>query len=529
MASRHSVLYAFVDLKDPFLLTGIEGESAPGPVLSIMGRQEFGRVFLFYTPQTAGNARMTKDEAESRHPGCRVELRWLPVSDPKDYSRLMGALAQQIRMIEDEWEGGENYICVSSGTAEMRAAWFLLNASGMLPGRLLQVGSPAQPLFGEANVKEVDLEGGEWDVLRDLVMPQEFFESRIEKKVLFRLPARPEAPAAELAAAAPTSELEAALNELGLFVGSAKLRLEVERAAVAAGVDAPVLITGETGTGKELFARLVHRLSARAGRPLVAVNCATLHDLAESKLFGHVKGAFTGAVADAVGCFDQADGGTLFLDEIGELPLEAQAKLLRALQQREVQPLGSKKPHKVDARIIAATNRDLQAEVKAGRFREDLYYRIEVVQLRLPPLRERREEIPHLALAILRQLNAQRDRETQISKKALRRLEEHAWPGNVRELENVMRRSVLYAPEDVLHPEDLLITEPCESGADPLAALPDPVEGFSLEDFLAKARRQLMLRALAKCGGNQSRAAALLGVSKQAVSKFVQGCQDNPF
>jgi transcriptional regulator with GAF, ATPase, and Fis domain len=229
---------------------------------------------------------------------------------------------------------------------------------------------------------------------------------------------------------------------------------------------------------------------------------------------------------DQKGKFEQADRGTLFLDEIGELPLDAQAKILRVVQDGRVEPVGSQKPRKVDVRIVAATNRDLRQEIAAGRFREDLFYRLEVVQIRLPALRERPGEIASLAAALLKRINMRRSRPRQLSKDALRRLEQYAWPGNVRELSNVLERSVLYARSDVLEPGELLIASG-PRGADPLATLPEPAPGFSLESFLLQARKQLIIRALEKCRGNQSGAAELLGLTKQAVSKFLKGQLDN--
>ena len=315
--------------------------------------------------------------------------------------------------------------------------------------------------------------------------------------------------------------LDDALQELGIHVGSASLRYAAERAGIAAGSDLPVLLLGETGSGKERFAHLIHRMSARASNDLVAVNCAAIpNTLAEDYLFGHARGAFSGATADRKGMFESADCSTLFLDEIAELPLEIQAKLLRVIQDSVVQRIGTTVPRKVNARIIAATNRDLRNEVSAGRFREDLYFRLEVVQIQLPALRERRGEIAELALALLRQINLRRLRPRQLTKGALLRLEQYDWPGNVRQLSNVLERSVLYARSDVIQPEDLIINENQHDTA-LSAMLPEPSAGFRIEDYLTQARELLFIKALEACKGNQTEAAERLGVSKQAVSKFL--------
>jgi transcriptional regulator with GAF, ATPase, and Fis domain len=212
------------------------------------------------------------------------------------------------------------------------------------------------------------------------------------------------------------------------------------------------LITGETGTGKELVARAIHDLSPRRKRPLVKVNCAAISSgLVESELFGHVKGAFTGATEHRVGRFEHADGGTLLLDEITELPLESQAKLLRVLQEQEFEPVGSNRTVKIDVRVLAATNRNLSEAVREGRFRMDLYYRLLVIPVDVPPLRERPEDIPALAAHFVTRLARQFGRRTnRISESAMRQLMAYDWPGNVRELENLLARAIVLSPGEVL-------------------------------------------------------------------------------
>jgi DNA-binding NtrC family response regulator len=738
-------LFAFVDPKDPFSASEIAGEQLPGPILSIMSAKPFGHLFLFHTPHTRENAAATEKEVFNRYPECQIVVHELPVSDPKDYSSVMGSLARTVRLMRPgSSEIAVRYVCVSSGTAEMRAAWFLLAALGVLPARMLQVGSPARPLFGEANVREVRMDSSDWRTIRDLAMPEEYFHRfgdwvgqpeakavaggtrgllwwlRRERKkpdaspvpeepkageetfgfdrafverirmlygdpltevllpllsrkfmyrklspdnvqaltdktfrklaYILRYETRPShyprktrrpkhfaafvnsicdgvlleyaknlppgeyaAPdfwgptaeqldairrqmqgldqAAELAQSEPGEEtqqivldgdrkletpesqdgaaelalsdpgreikellrssrrlegreleemlahgralfgearrlipgLDDALLELEIFIGSAALRHAAEQAGIAAGSHLPVLLLGETGTGKERFAQLIHRLSPRCDRGLVSVNCAAIPAaLAETYLFGHIKGIFTGAISDRKGIFEAADLGTLFLDEVAELTLEVQAKLLRVIQDGEVQRLGNATSQKVDVRIIAASNRDLRKEVSAGRFREDLYFRLAVVQIKLPALRERRSEIPELALTLLRKINLRRTRPHKLTTAALARLEGQCWPGNVRELLNVLERSVLYSHSDVIDAEDLIISSD-PPAKDLFATLPEPSNGFKVDEYLTDLRDQLFARALAKCKFNQTEAAKLLGVSKQAVSKWVQG------
>jgi transcriptional regulator with GAF, ATPase, and Fis domain len=702
-------LFAFVDPKDPFTPSEIAGEQLLGPILSIMSAKQFRHLFLFHTPHTRENAVATKIEVSSRYPNCEIVVHELPISDPKDYSSVMGRLARTVRRLMKlgSSEIADCYVCVSSGTAEMRAAWFLLAALGVLPAKMLQVGSPARPLFGEVNVKEVRMDSSDWQTILDLAMPDEYFRGEVRESVtkpgsppialgrggvpwwiqrrakfeeklkggeetlgldkafaermrmlygdalsefllphlgeklrrnkvftsvfspdelqdfaqeVFRKfaaalrqqgwadhperfetlansicndvllsfyrsyadtqsmeepdeqaplvareikltrkrvealrrakePLREEAARkgpAEAAKKAPTETgeyqimsggriarqtppipgLDDALREVGIFIGSATLRHAAEQAGIAAGSHLPVLLLGETGTGKERFAHLIHRLSPRFHREMVAVNCAAIPaSLAESYLLGHVKGAFTDATSDGKGIFEAADQGTLFLDEIAELTLEVQAKLLRVIHDGVVQRLGSTAPRKVDVRIIAASNRDLRKEVSAGRFREDLYFRLEVVQINLPALRERRSEIPELALMLLRQINQRREKPHQLTTGALARLEREAWPGNVRDLLNVLERSVLYSRADVIDAEDLKFN--CDPpGKDPFAALPELCNEFKVEEYLRQARNELFRRALEACKGNQTAAAEMLGVSKQAVNRFVRGQDD---
>lgn len=540
MPPGRKTLFAFVDPKDPFVAGEVAEEDLPGPILSLAEARRFDALVLFHTPQTRKNAEATCAEIASRFPECKVSVTELPVSDPKDYSALMGTLARHVRQCVRSQTDSENYVCISSGTAEMRAAWFVLAASGALAARLLQLGTPREPLFGAANVRELDLSSADWLELRDLILPRTYWwrtpapEVEYERSehvlMLEERLARPSFLKVEQRAlpSPPRPELDQALQELGIFIGSAVMREAAERAAIAAGTDCPVLLTGETGTGKEMFATLIHRLSARNGRPMAPVNCAAIpKDLAESYLFGHERGAFTGAVASRRGIFEEADGGTLFLDEIGELPVEMQAKLLRVLQDGVTQRVGSNQPRKVNVRILAATNKNLPAEIQAGRFREDLYYRLEVVHIELPPLRKRPAEIPTLAAAVLHRINQRRRVPRQLSKEAMRRLEQHDWPGNVRELINVLERSVLFSRSEVLGPDDLIIRPPA-GAPDPLALLPEPAPGFSLEAFLAQVRKQLLLRALEKTNGNQSQAAELLGISRQAVNAFLRGAGVKP-
>ena len=282
----------------------------------------------------------------------------------------------------------------------------------------------------------------------------------------------------------------------------------------------PVLVLGETGTGKEVVARWIHETGQRRTGPFVAINCAALpSELVESELFGHEPGAFTGADAQRAGRFEEASGGTLFLDEIGELALGVQAKLLRVLAEGRVTRLGGRAVD-VDTRIVAATNRDLSAEVAAGRFRQDLFYRLEVISVRLPPLRDRIEEIPALSEFLLRRF-AQSEglAERRLGADAVERLAAHQWPGNIRELENVLKRSCLLSEGPIVRAGDLVFSQPAETPSartaetpplDSLASAP----GQKIRDMPKELAREAMVRALAETRGNVSAAARRLGIGR---------------
>jgi len=308
----------------------------------------------------------------------------------------------------------------------------------------------------------------------------------------------------------------------GLVARSEAMKQVLAQAQRVAAVDATVLLAGESGVGKERVARLIHESSPRQGGPFIAINCAAMPEtLLESELFGHARGAFTGAVTERIGLFEAAKGGTLLLDEVGELPPAVQAKLLRVLQEREVRRVGENKTRPIDVRVVAATHRDLPAEVKAGRFREDLLFRLRVVELRIPPLRERVEDIVPLAKVALADA-ARRSKlaAKELSQDAARRLVTYAWPGNVRELLNAMERATVLAAGRRVEVDDL----PPELASRAVAS-PRPLGGQTL----AELEREAILATLAAERGNRARTAERLGIGQATLFRKLKAYQQGGF
>ena len=312
---------------------------------------------------------------------------------------------------------------------------------------------------------------------------------------------------------AENKALRASVDRRLTMVGESYVMAQLrEQVAMAAPTNGRVLIFGENGTGKELVARSIHQLSRRRGGPFVEVNCAAIpEELIESELFGHVKGAFTGAVADRRGKFEASDGGTLFLDEIADMSLKTQAKVLRALQEQVVEPLGGTGTMKVDVRILAATNKDLPAEIRAGRFREDLYFRLNVIPIFVPPLRDREADIPLLASHFMEELAREYGRRPKrLDAGAAAGLRGYQWPGNVRELRNVVERLMIMVPGETITMGDLAFLDPTTV----LVADPPGASTVSLHDARERFEREYILRALAAQQGNMSRTAEALGVER---------------
>ncbi|HSZ83742.1 MAG TPA: sigma-54 dependent transcriptional regulator [Polyangia bacterium] len=332
----------------------------------------------------------------------------------------------------------------------------------------------------------------------------------------FHISALEEALARALTADAPRVGRGRPTPSVAVIGDHPAMRFVLDRVAQIADTDASVLLRGETGTGKEVVARLVHGASQRRAGPFIAVNVSAIPEpLAESELFGHVRGAFTGADKSRTGRFAAADGGTLFLDEIGEMPRGLQVKLLRALQEREVTPVGGSEAVAVDVRVVAATHRDLEGMIEEGTFREDLFYRLDVVPIEIPPLRERRQDIPALADHFRVDVNAREGRTVPgFALDVIQRLGAYDWPGNVRELENLVERLVVVAGHRMVVMDDLpshlrMSVIDLEN-----ATLDLPESGVDLRIFLTQLEERLIGQALERTGGNKNRAAELLGMNR---------------
>lgn len=489
-----NVLLSFVGYRDPFV-TDDEGEVVrPGPILDLLRRRDFDQLVLFGTEGTTEQLRSLKSHLETST--LDLEDFLLDIEDPTDYTAILLGLRNHLQEIQEKREGANLYVSVASGTPQMHASWLMLVAGGEIPARILHTRPPEHVTPEKSAVAELDVQQPEFSEIR--------------------------APVQARYVSATFPDVEEAVREVGIIGDHPSIREAVEVvAAVAPQTSVPILILGETGTGKELFARLAHRLSECPSDRFVPVNCASIPgELAESTLFGHEKGAFTGAVERRLGLFDRADGGTLFLDEIGELPLQMQSKLLRVLEDGVITPVGAEESHSVNTRVVAATNRDIEEEVESGEFREDLYYRLNMAEVSLPPLRKRRPDIPRLALHFLDLSNEEFGEDVRLSSQALIYLQNAEFPGNVRDLKNIVGRAVLLTDKEVIEPEDF---DSISLGGETNRAItPELHENFDLKAYLDDIRKKLYSKALEQTSGNKSKAARLLGVTPPAVDRYLE-------
>ncbi len=499
-APPERVLLSFVGNRDPRRADGPEGLE-PGPVLSLLGARRFDRVFLFCTgPDYLVRARDVEEIAgvEIERPPVFSFVQ-IDLASPIDYEEIFARLRDAAgRVIESlAHRSPELWVLLDPGTPQMQTAWFLLARSGLLKARLLQ-GIPPRFAAGVYKVKEVNLASS--------VLP----EVRI---------AEPDG--ATSPAASPRWIARAAAE--GVVGESPAFRAALERAERAARYSISVLIQGETGTGKGLIARMIHEASDRAKAPFFPLNCAAFTPtLVESELFGHGRGAFTGADSARLGLLRAAEGGTVLLDEVGDLPPGIQPKLLRVLEEKTLIPVGEDRERKVDVRILAATNHDLEKMVEEGSFRRDLYERLAQFTITVPPLRERPEDIALLMRRFLADWNRQCGESKRLSDEAASLLVAYPWPGNVRELQNAVISACAGSQADEV-PVDLLpvrlLAHFRRGRAVGLRDFALPPQGVELRAVLHAIEREYYEQALARAGGNGEAAARLLGLKGPAFRK----------
>jgi len=504
-------LVAFVGMRDPYP----EHDDEPGPLLSLLVSAErsgdpFHEAWLLCSGGTFLE-RARDLEREARDEGIRTRFLPMdfPVRDVIDYREIWGILERSLKTITEkagtlprDWA-----FLLDSGTPQMKTSLFLAARSGLFPARLIQ-GIPPRFAGGAYKSREVQLDG-----LPDVSPPG------MER-------AAPRRRSGERIGTV-TFTLETRIQDQDR---EAPAFAEARRKAMAAArYDDPVLLLGETGTGKTMLARQIHAASPRSGGPFVEVNCSAIAgSMAESELFGHAKGSFTGADKARSGKFRAAEHGTLFLDEVGDLSLEVQAKLLKALEQGAVTPVGADSPVDVDVRLVAATNRDLPAMIKSGAFRRDLYERLKVVVVTVPPLRERREDIRALALRFIDDWNGKYDEERYLTEEVLTLLESYSWPGNVRELNNSLKSAASATMGAAIGPESLPMEIVQASGPAAGSAGGDgscldlPEEGIDLKARLLQLEWEYVSLALRRSGGNREAAAKLLGLTGHAFRKSLR-------
>lgn len=475
-----------------------QGTVEQGPILGALKSMPFDSVHLLSdqpTPKSRSYVKWLQSEAS-----VSVTLHPTKLTSPTNYEEIYRAAVQVTQVVRNGYPESDVTFHLSPGTPAMAAIWLLL-AKTRYPAKLIESSR-------EHGVKEVSIP---FELSAEFVPVADKQADEALSRLMMGVP--PESPAFT-----------------AIVHRCAAMKRTVAMAHRLAVRDVPVLIQGESGTGKELFARAIHQASPRNAKPFVAVNCGAIpQELVDAELFGHEKGAFTGATTARAGYFESADGGTLFLDEIGELPLASQVRLLRVLQEREVTRVGATRAKPIDIRVIAATNRVLPDEIREDRFREDLFHRLAVGVLLLPPLRQREGDLNILIDSMLASINTEAAsqpgyKHKQLDVSARNLLIQHSWPGNVRELHNTLLRASIWAVGDKITTQDV-----AESLAVTVAPKADTILGrpldhaISLPDIIGDVARHYLERAMAQTHGNKSEAARILGIgSYQTLSNWLQ-------
>jgi len=488
------ILFSLIGNRDPY--SDAEG-SEPGPVLSLLQQRTFDRVYLFYTGSAyLERARTVEEAGIALSKGTKFLLANVEFDSPADYEEVFGKLKSAALQIADTIRSVPHTLSVllDPGTPQMQTAWFLLVRSGVLPARLLQ-GVPARFAGGAYRVKEVKLDSG---VLPEVRMTGT--EVPDTQRRWFTA-----------ATSADVIGVDPAFTDV------------LSQAARVAQYDISVLIRGETGTGKGLIARIIHESSERQNQPFVPLNCAAISPaLVESELFGHAKGAFTGASAERLGLFRSANGGTIFLDEVGDLPPDIQPKLLRVLEDRTIVPVGEDREITVDVRVLAATNRNLEELIDSGTFRRDLYERLNQFTLALPPLRDRPDDVPLLVRHYVEEWNHRYHEAKSIDEEATSMLLKYPWPGNVRELSNAIRGMCAASMGTTvganLLPQAILAHFNRKSEVADLS-VNIPKEGVNLRAYMHRIEADFYRAAMNLADGNGEQAARLLGLNGPAFRK----------
>jgi len=483
---KKTILLTPVGKQDPHNKDGAEG-----PILSLLSERSFDKTYLFATSSESGtieNARETSRIINERYPAMQTEIVELDIPDPYEYSNIMKKLREAKDLYRDDI-GAQLFIFIGPGLPQMQTCLFLLASSGEIPANLLFKRPQEFVKKGQASIGEID--------------PRSRELPHIEPKTILR----------EIKAISK-EKIEKTCDELGIIAGDANMQDILRNCAKHANYDYSVLIIGETGTGKDIIPKFIHNLSNRRDGKYKSIDCSTIvESLAEIELFGCRKGAHSTADEDRIGIIEDADGGTLFLDEIGNMSLSNQAKLLRVIETKKITRVGENEPRDVNVRFIAATNKDISNDDK---FRYDLYQRISYVEIRLPPLRERRSDIPRLAMHFLKEFNKEFKKNLNITQELIAYMQTYDWPGNVRDLKKYIIKMAIESESDIIGIEDfekLYKGKPSQSSF----PLPELHEGFSLDAFINDVKDKLYAKALEKANGNQSEAAKLLGVTPQAV------------
>ncbi len=500
------LLITFVGMKDPYP----QDDETPGPILSLLKIRQFDELYLLCSSVAfLEKAHDLEREMKDENLGGRVNIVDFPVQDVISYEEIWLRLTVTLDSIDTTMPARSNdwHFLLDSGTPQMKSCLFLAGRTGRHAVRLLQ-GIPPFHAQGTYRVRDITEATPSLPILH---MP---VRRASEAQVLFQ--------------GGPISrEAEALYNvESPIIARSGAMRDALARASRAGKYNEPVLILGETGTGKTILARSIHESGSRSDAAFIELNCSAIPEgLVESTLFGHERGAFTSAERAKSGAMRSADKGTLFLDEVGDLPLIVQAKLLKAIEEKTFFPVGADRPVSVDVRIIAATNRDLRQRIREGHFRRDLYERLNVIAITLPPLRERPDDVEALIDKTIRAWNREYGERKRLSESARNLLRRYPWPGNVRELLNAIRSAAAIAPVDEILPEYLpddvrAQAEPAPNKSDIAIALPE--EGLDLRARLLQIEWEYFSRALRASDGNREAAARLLGMTGHSFRKALK-------